>query len=225
MSIEQKAADEFDRWQAQGRGESMARGHRPVVEPVLDGWGLGPDSRVLDVGCGNGWAVRWMLERGAGAGHGVDISPSMVQEASQGPGTFAVASGERLPFDDGAFTHVLSVESLYYYPSPALALKEWARVTAPGGHLGCVIELFAENTGSAIWADVLDVHAHLLSEKEYLRLAEEAGWDARIERIRRHGSPKPEAEFTPSKYWPRYDLYVEYFKQGALAITGTRRPS
>ena len=200
----------------------MARGHRPVVEPVLDRWDLGAASRVLDVGCGNGWAVRWMLERGAGQGHGVDISPAMVAEANAGPGTFAVASGERLPFDDGTFSHLLSVESLYYYADPGAALAEWARVTRPGGHLGCVIELFAENSGSAVWADVLDVHAHLWSEQRYLELATAAGWDARIERIRRHGEPKLESEFTPSRYWPDYALYVEYFKQGALAITGTR---
>ena len=204
----------------------MARGHRPIVEPILDRWALGPSSRVLDVGCGNGWAVRWMLERGAGQAEGVDISQAMVAEASQGPplpgAAFSVASGERLPFPDGHFTHLLSVESLYYYPDPAAALREWARVTSVGGSLGCVIELFAENSGSAIWAEVLDVHAHLWSEQRYLRAAIEAGWDARIERIRRHGQPKPEAEFTPSRFWPRYDLYLEYFRQGALALTGLR---
>ena len=200
----------------------MARGHRPVVEPLLDRWQLTQRSRVLDVGCGNGWAVRWMLERGAGEGSGVDISPAMVHEAQQGAGNFLVASGERLPFPDAHFTHVLSVESLYYYPDPEGALREWARVTRPGGQLGCLIELFAENLGSAIWAEVLDVHAHLWSEHRWLAAAQSAGWETRIERIRRPGKPESEQDFVPSRYWPSYALYVDYWRAGALLITGTR---
>ncbi len=199
----------------------MARGHRPVVEPLLHRWQLTPESRVLDVGCGNGWAVRWMLERGAGEGSGVDISPAMVHEARQGPGHFQVASGERLPFPDARFSHVLSVESLYYYPDPAAALREWARVTQEGGQLGCLIELYAENRGSAVWVDVLDVPAHLWSEKRWLQTAQSAGWEARTERIRRSGEPEPEQDFVASRYWPSYALYLDYWRAGALLITGT----
>ena len=220
--IEKAAAAEFDRWADAGRGESMHRGHLAVTTPALDRWTLRGDSRVLDVGCGNGWAVRLMLERGAGEGIGVDLSPKMIDEARRtGAGRFEVASGEALPLPDDHVTHVLSVESLYYYPDPVAALKEWARVARPGAELAVVIELFAENRGSAVWADVLDVHAHLWGEQRWVDALREAGWaDASATRHRHPGSPKPPSEFEVSRYWPSYQHYVDYLEAGALALTG-----
>jgi len=200
----------------------MHRGHLAVTTPVLDEWALTDSDRVLDVGCGNGWAVRLMLERGAGAGIGVDLSPKMIDQAgSLGSGSFHVASGERLPLPDDHVSHVLSVESLYYYTDPVAALREWARVARPGARLAVVIELFAENRGSAVWADVLDVHAHLWGEAKWRQALTEAGWVAASRRILHPGPLKPEADFEPSKYWPTYGHYVDYREAGALALTGT----
>ena len=220
QDIERAAAQEFDRWADAGRGESMHRGHLAVTTPVIDRWTLDADSRVLDVGCGNGWAVRLLLERGAGDGIGVDLSPRMIEEArAHGRGSFHVASGAELPLPDDHVSHVLSVESLYYYPDPVAALREWARVARPGAELAIVIELYAENRGSAIWAEVLDVHAHLWSEARWLEALAEAGWEARAERILHPGPVKPEAEFEASRYWPTYQHYLDYRAAGALALT------
>ena len=72
------AETEFDQWADAGRAESMADGHGGVTRAALDRWNLNPSHTVLDVGCGNGWAVREMLRRGAGKGIGVDLSPKMV---------------------------------------------------------------------------------------------------------------------------------------------------
>lgn len=224
-AIEKQAADEFDRWARAGRGESMARGHRAIVEPVVSRWQLGPGSAALDAGCGNGWAVRLLLERGAGAATGADISPEMVALArASGPGEFAVASSAALPFPDAAFTHVLSVESLYYTPDPAAALAELARVAAPGAELAVIIELFAENRGTAVWAEALDVPVHLLSEQRWAAMAQQAGWtDVRTERVRRPEAPLPEAAFSPSRWTPTWAHHVDALEQGALAILA-RRP-
>jgi ubiquinone/menaquinone biosynthesis C-methylase UbiE len=226
--MEQAAAAEFDQWAVSGRAESMAEGHRNAAGQILDRWRLTAADRVLDVGCGNGWAVRWMLERGAGSGVGVDISGAMIERAraltdAGVPATFAVAAGERLPLDDASFSAILSVESLYYYPDPAAALVEWARVSRAGGRLGVMVDLFAENPAGPVWKEALDVEVHLLSEAEFRALAEAAGWrDVETWRVIDSRPVTPESAFTPSRWYPTYAIYRGYREAGSLGITARR---
>jgi SAM-dependent methyltransferase len=58
-----------------GKGESMERGHRPVGEQAIARMNVLRDARVLDIGCGSGWATRLLADY-ASAGHvtGIDIS-------------------------------------------------------------------------------------------------------------------------------------------------------
>lgn len=206
----------------------MAEGHRGVTEAALTHWTVDDQSVVLDAGCGNGWAVRWLVERGAGRGMGTDISPGMIaraQEATAGDPRFRfeVASSQRLPLADGEVSHLLSVESLYYYPDPAAALAEWARVTRPGGHLAVVIDLYEENKATHAWVDALDVDVHLLSAPQCQAMAQAGGWtDVRSWQVQDSRPIKPESEFSPSQYWPSYEMYLDYRRMGALVIAGRR---
>ena len=226
--MEQAAAAEFDQWANNGRAESMAEGHRDATAQILERWTLTEADRVLDVGCGNGWAVRWMLERGAGSGAGVDISPQMIDRARALTGAdqaaeFAVSAGERLPFADGSFSAVLSVESLYYYPDPGAALAEWVRVSRRGGRLGVMVDLFAENPAGPVWKEALDIDVHLLSEADFHQLAAAAGWrDVQTWRVIDRRPVKREAEFTPSRWYPTYAIYRGYREAGSLAVIGRR---
>ncbi len=225
---EQRAADEFDAWARAGRAESMAQGHRGVTEPAIAHWQLDDKSVVLDVGCGNGWAVRWLVERGAGRGLGVDISTGMIDRArltTAGDDRFGfhVASAQKLPLADGQVSHLLSVESLYYYPDPAQALAEWARVTQAGGEIVIVIDLYAENRATHTWIEALEVDVHLLSAAGCREMAEASGWhDVRTWQVQDPRPIKPEADFTPSRYWPSYEMYLEYRQTGALVLAGRR---
>lgn len=226
--MEQAAAAEFDQWAHNGRAESMAEGHRDATAQILEGWTLTAADRVLDVGCGNGWAVRWMLERGAGSGDGVDISPEMIDRARSlttagMSAAFAVSAGERLPFKDASFSAILSVESLYYYPDPGAALAEWARVSRRDGRLGVMVDLFAENPAGPVWKEALDIDVHLLSESDFQRLAQEAGWrNVKTWRVIDRRPMKTEAEFTPSRWYPTYAIYRGYREAGSLAVVGQR---
>jgi ubiquinone/menaquinone biosynthesis C-methylase UbiE len=221
------AATEFDRWADAGRAESMERGHRSATEAATSHWVLGSDDVLLDVGCGNGWALRMLLDRGAGRGVGIDVSPGMVERAraASNPARtrFEVAPAAQLPLADAEISHVLSVEALYYTPDPARTLAEWARVTRPGGQLAIMIDLFAENPVGQVWIDVLDVEAHLLSTIELVQMAEAAGWtDMATSRYRDPRPPKTEADFEPSKYWPSYGIYRGYLEAGSLILRATR---
>lgn len=225
---EAAAATEFDQWANAGRAESMADGHRGVTEAAIAGWTLGAGDAVLDVGCGNGWAVRELVHRGAGQGYGVDIAPRMIDLArgySQGDARFEfeVAPAERLPFGDAHMSHVLNIESLYYYPDPGEALVEWARVTRPGGHLAIVVDLYEESPATHTWIDALDVDVHLLSAPSICAMARAAGWsNVRSEQVLDPRPIQPESEFTISKYWPSYKMYLDYRRTGALVVHAVR---
>lgn len=108
-------------------------------------------SRILDVPCGGGVALRG-LRPGQGVEYvAADIARSMLDRtmaaaAERGVEDQVVPSlsdvGE-LPFDTGSFDLVVSFTGLHCFPDPARAVVEMARVLRPGGVI----------TGSALLND------------------------------------------------------------------------
>jgi SAM-dependent methyltransferase len=88
---------------------------------------LPADARVLDLGAGAGHSYERLAPRET---VGVDIDPGAL--AGQRRETH-VADMRDLPFADGAFGAVLSVQSLEHVPDGAAVLREVRRVLAPGG--------------------------------------------------------------------------------------------
>jgi ubiquinone/menaquinone biosynthesis C-methylase UbiE len=136
---EETIRQEFNRWAEAGRGEGMIEGHGDVAEQMIHEMDLQPGDRVLDLGCGIGWATRMIAARlTQGSAAGVDISDEMISRAQADPTnphniSFVNAPATALPFEDSFFDKVFSVESLYYYPDIPAALKEVSRVMKPGG--------------------------------------------------------------------------------------------
>ena len=91
-----------------------------------------PGQRLLDVSCGTGRLVHLGRELRA---VGVDFSASAIYaaRAQASNGAFLVGDAEALPFADGAFDRVINLGSLEHYDAPARAVREMARVLAPGG--------------------------------------------------------------------------------------------
>ncbi|HBY95487.1 MAG TPA: hypothetical protein DEP84_16285, partial [Chloroflexi bacterium] len=85
-------------------------------------------ARVLDVGCGRGWAVRALRERGISA-WGIDSSPSLAA-LTVIPGAFIRATADRLPFANGMFDVVLCTDVLAHIPDRFVArtLRDLVRV-------------------------------------------------------------------------------------------------
>ena len=67
----------FDDWARRGRAEGMERGHLPRARTALESVAVQPSERVLDLGCGNGWATRLLRARAASA-CGVDAAAEMI---------------------------------------------------------------------------------------------------------------------------------------------------
>ena len=215
---------EFNEWAKEGRGESMERGHRPVGEQALEFLNAQPDARILDIGCGSGWASRLLAEKAhAGRVVGIDISDEMIRVArgsSQGFSNieFKVASAEDLPFADDEFSDAFSMESLYYYEDMAKALKEIHRVLRPGGQFVNVVDLYAENKPTHQWIETLKVPVHLLSTEEYVKMFAATGFvDVKTQRII---DPTPLPEHYTGSSWKTEADFFEYRAAGSLMVSG-----
>ena len=96
----------------------------------------GVGGRVLDLGCGSGRHLLALRERGLAA-VGLDRSRALLARAATClAGRLARGDFRALPFRDGAFHTVLMLFSSFGYFEDAeneLALREIARVLAPGG--------------------------------------------------------------------------------------------
>jgi len=97
---------------------------------------------ILDVATGTGrLPVALLRERFAGRIVGLDLSLGMLQRAQAKLRDYGEQVGlvwqdaSRLPFPDGVFDAVVSLESLEFFPRPADSLAEMVRVLRPGGVL------------------------------------------------------------------------------------------
>lgn len=89
-----------------------------------------PDSRVLDVGCGEGTPINQLQAQVPAQYIGFDISKPAIQLASDylTAGWFCVADLARMPFADQSLDTVLNIFSPSQY-------QEFKRVLKPGGQL------------------------------------------------------------------------------------------
>src|ERR671921_1027219 len=128
---DQLLRDEFNKWAADGRGDEMERHHISIVEQTLRRMDLRTGERVLDLGCGVGWASRIMARMVAPEGQvvGIDISDEMIARARATSREvdntmFVRGSAQQLPWQENFFDKVLSVESFYYYADQEFPLAE-----------------------------------------------------------------------------------------------------
>jgi SAM-dependent methyltransferase len=218
---------EFNEWARAGRGEGMEKGHRPVGEQAIERMNLPVDARVLDVGCGSGWATRLMAEKASmGKVIGIDIADEMIQLASDSSASFTnvefkIATAESLPFSNEEFTHAFSMESLYYYVNVLAALREIHRVLTDGGTFVTVIDLYLENAPSHQWIPTLKVPVHLLGIPDYRQMFEEVGF-VNVRDYRLYDSKPVPEEYSGGSFDTRED-YVLYKKNGSLMLSSEVR--
>jgi SAM-dependent methyltransferase len=220
---DERLRTEFNDWAKAGRGEGMERGHRPAGEQAIALMKISPGARVLDVGCGSGWATRLLAEQADGVSAvGIDISDDMITLAQQSTSapevTFRVATAERLPFADGEFSDAFSMESLYYYQDMLSALREIKRVLRPGGQFVSVVDLYQENEPSHRWVSQLKVPVKLLSVAEYREVFEQAGFTNVSDRRLYDPTPVPE-DYSGGSFETRDEL-IEYRNAGSLLVRG-----
>jgi SAM-dependent methyltransferase len=90
--------------------------------------------RVLDAGCGEGYGTA-ILASAASSVVGVDLDRTIVRHAATtyARPRFEAADLQALPYPDGSFEAIVSLQVIEHLPSPRDFLAEIARVLAPGG--------------------------------------------------------------------------------------------
>lgn len=109
---------------------------RPVYDHVLERLAVGPETAVLDVGCGSGVFVELAIRRGAEVA-GLDAAPGLVEFARRRVPQAELEIGEleALPYVDGTFDLVTGFNSFQYAAEPRAGLREAARVKKPAGRV------------------------------------------------------------------------------------------
>ena len=169
-------------WNEEMRDEAIA---------MLD---IQPDDRVLDVGCGTGFATEGLL-RETDHVHGLDQSPHQLSRAFEkfgrrGPVQFSLGDAERLPFADDTFDIVWSSGSIEYWPNPVTALRELRRVGKPGGQVLVVGPDYPRRT---VFQKLADAIMLFYDEEEADRMFAEAGFDSVAHHIQQASPRSPRA--------------------------------
>lgn len=222
-------AKTFDTWAQSGRGDRMEIGHGDVVAQVVPQLGIKAGDQSLDLGCGTGWATRMLAKAAPGAGAvGVDIAPEMVKRAEELHSytiraRYEVAAFEELGLADAVFSHVFSMEAIYYAPDLDKALAEAFRVLKPGGRIDLVVDFYAENEPTAGWAGTVGTPMLYLSEADWREHLTKAGFEgAETRRVIDSRGTGDEADFEPSPSFPDWATWSAYREAGSLWIHGKK---
>ncbi|HXG12337.1 MAG TPA: class I SAM-dependent methyltransferase, partial [Gemmataceae bacterium] len=103
--------------------------------------GLDSGCRLLDVGCGPGFWVRYFLRQGFRHVSACDLAPRSVELTCRSLELFGldadvhVGNAEELPYAAGQFDHINCQGVLHHTPCPRRALEEFHRVLRPNGTL------------------------------------------------------------------------------------------
>ena len=116
---------------------------RPIAGGLVEELAVSPGERVLDIGCGRGAALLPLAHATGptGSALGVDLSPRMVDRTAEDARELPwvevrVADASALDLPLAAYDVVSSCLVLFFLTDPSAAVRDWARLLAPGGRLG-----------------------------------------------------------------------------------------
>jgi SAM-dependent methyltransferase len=123
---------------------ALNRANAALNRAALEQLDLQPDDRVLEVGFGGGDMIARMarvVTRGAIAG--LDYSPDVVAlgerrfraQVASGKMAFVCADVAAMPYPEARFTKACTMNTIYFWPDPAAALRELNRVIVKDGVL------------------------------------------------------------------------------------------
>ena len=168
----------------------MNRHHAPVYEWCLEHMPKAADGSVLDIGCGGGEFIARMAERYPFAMFfGADISPDSLAVTREVNSELIAGGGlelrecsvERMPFVDGAFDIVTSVENFFFWPDLRENLKEVARVVSAGGILVIGSEMRLDGRPEGYDTEILEkCGAKLVRDEVVADCMDKAGFDVSV---------------------------------------------
>jgi SAM-dependent methyltransferase len=195
-----KLQHEFNRWAAAGEGAKMEQHHLDITEKTIRLMNLRPGERVLDLGCGSGWATRLLARlvgegpQGFGQVVGLDVSDGMIRQAREASRDFenilyVWGSAQQIPWEENFFDKVLSVESFY-------------------------------NQYSLQWVEQLKVPVHVRSAAEYIELFKKHAFENVEARRIPDDTPTPD-DYKTKSFNSLEDLRA-FKREGALLLMASK---
>ncbi len=222
----------FDDLYRQGGALTWQAGKEDVVRQVADLlMDLGPESRIVDFGCGTGWTAPILTRRGS---RYLGLDPSaegiaIAEERHAGPGV----RFHRLQVDESVvealhgarFTHAFALDALYFVRDLEGALRALRDAVEPGGMLVSISHLYRESAVAERLLDAITIeygYVHFLSGVQWQELLRRAGW-REIRRYRFYDQ-KP---FAPAAFLGNPPAAIAmarelYEREGALVVTALR---
>jgi len=159
----------------------LPRVARPLYKMMAKELDLRPDDDLLEIGCGS---AGLLADQASHVGHvaGLDASEIQVRMARKrladriAAGTAEIVLGDAmaLPWADGRFSVVGSLNCLKFVPDPPKALREMHRVLRPDGRLVLTIDKQVDKWGRS--GEVDGFGQWQWSPDDVRRMMEEAGF-------------------------------------------------
>ena len=199
----------FDEWAINGKAESMEKGHGVNVLKFLKKISFNKPFSFLDVGCGNGWVIRYIADISTcKKAVGIDKSKKMIIQANKkiknNKESFLYTDIEEWKYT-GKFDFVFAMESIYYADSIEEAIKKIYKLLKPGGQFFCGTDFYTDNKATTKWANMMKIQMHLHSKKEWKKFFKNTGLNVKTKNIK---------DWKNKKKWKR--------EQGTLFIIGTK---
>jgi ubiquinone/menaquinone biosynthesis C-methylase UbiE len=199
----------FDDWAINGKAESMEKGHGVTVSKFLRKISFNKPFSFLDVGCGNGWVIRYVSDiPTCKKATGIDKSKKMIMLANKkinnNKESFVCTDIESWKYT-GKFDFIFAMESIYYADSMEKAIKKIYKLLKPGGHFFCGTDFYTDNKATTKWASIMKIQMHLHSKKEWKEFFKNAGFITKTKQIK---------DLNGNEKWKK--------KFGTLFIIGTK---
>ena len=178
----------FDEWAINGKAESMEKGHGVNVLKFLKKTSFDKPFSFLDVGCGNGWVIRYISNMSTcKKAVGIDKSKKMIIQSNKkiknNKENFVCTDIETWKYT-GKFDYVFAMESIYYSDSIEKAIKKIFKLVKPGGKFFCGTDFYTENKATIKWANIMKIQMHLHSKKEWKEFFKNAGFITQTKQIK-----------------------------------------
>ena len=178
----------FDAWAINGKAESMEKGHGVNVLKFLKKISFDKPFTFLDVGCGNGWVVRYASDISTcKKAIGIDKSKKMIIQANKkiknNKESYVCTDIETWKYTS-KFDYIFAMESIYYANSIEKAIKKIYKLLKPGGQFFCGTDFYTENKDTTKWSNMMKIQMHLHSKKEWKEFFKNTGFITQTKQIK-----------------------------------------
>jgi ubiquinone/menaquinone biosynthesis C-methylase UbiE len=159
---------------------ALNRANAALNRAAFDLLALEPGDRVLEVGFGGGDMIARMARVvTSGRIDGLDYSPDVVAfgqsrfraQVASGKISFVCADVAAMPYPDGSFSKVCTMNTLYFWPEPVAALREIRRVLAD-----CGILVMGFRLGKSLGRHSFARYQNHYEAEDVRRMMEDAGF-------------------------------------------------